>query len=309
MKEEVLSNSHRNCPVCGSDDFSHFADEQIDQVKINNFTYASRKEPEFMCLRLVKCNICDLVYAPEPPSQSFLHKVYGDADYDSGDEAIYAARTYAKELSKYIQLSPNRNVAIDVGAGSGPFLPWLCEQGYSEVIGVEPSKAAIDAAPDEIKPMLVNDIFNSDLVSGKKISLACSFMTLEHIENPKYFVESIKDNIEDNGMIAVVVHNWRSPLNRMLGLRSPIIDIEHLQLFSPKSISKILVDSGFSDIKVQFIWNSYPLKYWLRLLPLPGGIKKMLTKIIFKIKFDKLKISLPVGNMLVVGYMKKRKLS
>ncbi len=31
----------------------------------------------------------------------------------------------------------------------------------------------------------------------------------------------------------MVSHNYRHPLMRLLGARSPIIDIEHLQVFSP----------------------------------------------------------------------------
>ena len=110
-------------------------------------------------------------------------------------------------------------------------------------------------------------------------SLICSFMTLEHIDNPGDFVKTAYDLLEPGGMLAIVVHNWRAPLNRLLGLKSPIIDVEHLQLFSPQSARTLFTKTGFTSVDVQSIKNSYPLRYWLRLTPLPTGIKNGIIKL------------------------------
>ena len=73
MTQEISHSSEgRACPVCGATTHDGFAEEHIDAEKISNFTYASRKQPEFMCLRLVRCTSCNLVYAPNPPDTSFL---------------------------------------------------------------------------------------------------------------------------------------------------------------------------------------------------------------------------------------------
>ncbi|MBM3618988.1 MAG: class I SAM-dependent methyltransferase, partial [Alphaproteobacteria bacterium] len=139
----------RSCPVCNSREYAPFADERIDHAKLDDFAYASRKQPEFMCLRLVRCLSCDLVYAPEPTAVEKLHESYSHAAFDSSQEAIAAARSYAKALKPYIGRIPHRHAAVDVGAGSGPLLPLLSDEGFSPVIGIEPSRAAIDAAPEE----------------------------------------------------------------------------------------------------------------------------------------------------------------
>ena len=59
----------RPCPVCGSTDATHerFA-ERFDPKRIGGMSYASRKEPEYMSLRMVVCPRCDLLYAPRVPS-------------------------------------------------------------------------------------------------------------------------------------------------------------------------------------------------------------------------------------------------
>lgn len=295
------SQQPRVCPVCGSDSYTTFAEEHLDQQKVNDFTYASRKQPEFMCLRLVQCSECDLVYAPSPPSAEFLTTAYSQAAYDSSVEANAAARSYAKALTRHLRQLPNRHAAVDVGAGSGPLLPWLAECGFSPVIGIEPSQAAIDAALPDIKPMLKKGMFSAELLADVHPSLICSFMTLEHIDDPKYLVETAHALLEPGGMLAVVVHNWRAPLNRLLGLRSPIIDIEHLQLYSPKSIGTLLSRSGFTAIQLIPISNSYPLRYWLRLTPLPVNLKKKMITFLEYINMADWYLPMRVGNLLAVG--------
>mgnify|MGYP000551145933 CR=1 FL=1 len=126
-------------------------------------------------------------------------------------------------------------------------------------------------------------------------------MTLGQISNRSKLTNTGFEGHEKNGMLAVVIHNWRAQLNRALGLRAPIIDGENLQLFSEKSLRVLLSKAGFEKIKVNTISNSYPLRYWLRLTPLPQRLKKTITRALEFIKIADLKIPIRVGNMIAVG--------
>lgn len=296
-----MNNIERACPVCHSRNHAPFADERIDPKRVGTLTYASRKPPEFMCLRLVRCTTCDLVYAPLPPTENFLHAAYADAGFDSGQEAIAAAKTYAEALSPHVQRLAGRNAAVDVGAGSGPLLPWLLGQGFAPVIGIEPSRAAIDAAPPTVRSLLREGMFSASMLNGETPSLICSFMTLEHLPDPGEFVATTHSLLEPGGAIAVVVHNWRAPLNRLLGLRSPIIDVEHLQLFSPKALRELFERAGFERIALSPIRNAYPLRYWLRLTPLPESAKKIALGLLERFGLADRFFAMNVGNMLAVG--------
>jgi len=295
------NNTERACPICGGRSSTLFADECIDQRKISDFTYASRKQPEFMCLRLVKCIDCDLVYAPMLPATDSLLIAYSEAAYDSSSEAQSAARSYANELTPYVARLVGRNAAVDVGAGNGSLLPWLKESGFSPVIGIEPSRAAIEAAPQAVRHMLREGMFSPALLSDVRLSLLCSFMTLEHLTDPSGFFSAAFDLLEPGGMLAVIVHNWRAPLNRLLCLRSPIIDLEHLQLFSPQSVRTLFARTGFESIELQSIANAYPLRYWLRLTPLPVLVKIRIAATLDRFGLSDKQISLRAGNMLAVG--------
>jgi SAM-dependent methyltransferase len=294
-------SEERACPVCGGRAYTAFADQRIDTGKLGALSYASRKPPEFMCLRLVRCCDCDLVYAPAPPAADFLAEAYAGAAYDSGAEAQAAARSYARALAPHLVGLRQRGAAIDVGAGSGPLLPWLAAQGFGPVVGIEPSRAAIEAATPEARPMLREGMFSLAALADLRPSLVCSFMTLEHLADPAAFVRDAHALLAPGGMLTVVVHDWRGTVNRLLGLRSPIIDLEHLQLFSRRSLLGILQRNGFESIKLQAIWNRYPLHYWLRLMPLPAAMKQAVVGSMERIGVADREISLPVGNILAVG--------
>ena len=295
----------RPCPVCLDRSYVLFAEESIDQKKLGPLTYASRKPPEYMCLRLVRCTTCDLIYAPSPPTTLFLQDAYGDAHFDSGQEAIDAAKTYAKALEPLLKAMTGRSAAIDIGAGSGPLLHWFKGLGFRTVIGIEPSRAAIESASPSIRHMLREGMFSKSIVEGETPSLICSFMTLEHLSDPSEFASIAQDILEAGGALAIVVHNWRAPINRFLGLRSPIIDVEHLQLFSPRSLHWLLRKYGFEHISLQSVRNSYPLRYWLRLTPLPNSVKRILLYLLKLLKLDNHYFSINVGNMLALGFKPK----
>ncbi|MGW8394638.1 class I SAM-dependent methyltransferase [Pseudoduganella sp. HUAS MS19] len=295
-------SAERACPVCHGRSYAPFAAERIDPARVGALTYASRKPPEFMCLRLVRCLSCDLVYAPSPPAEDFLQAAYSEADFDSGPEALAAAQTYAQALQAHLSGLAQRHGAVDVGAGSGPLLPFLQGQGFAPVIGIEPSRAAIDAAPPAVRPLLREGMFSAAMLESVPLSLITSFMTLEHLPDPGQFVGTAQGLLQPGGAIAVVVHDWRAPLNRLLGLRSPIIDVEHLQLFSPRALRTLLERAGFERIALQPIRNAYPLRYWLRLTPLPAGVKGALLRLFERLGLAERTLALNVGNMLAVGF-------
>jgi hypothetical protein len=145
----------RQCPVCGSHDDSEVAyPARIDEQKLDEFAFASRKLPEYMHLRLLKCPVCGVLYASPALAAEFLAGAYQDASYDSDEEADYAAASYARQLVSILGLIGDRGVALEIGAGNGAFLGHLRDAGFREVIGVEPSRQAAAKADEVIRPLI-----------------------------------------------------------------------------------------------------------------------------------------------------------
>lgn len=299
----------RPCPVCSTDASTAklFLNENIDSSRVSKFSYASRKLPEFMCYRLVQCCTCDLVYADDPPSKEILANEYHEASFDSAQEAEDAAAAYVKAIGPLLgEYSVEGASALEIGTGTGIFLEALKELGFDRVVGVEPSAAAVSAAPTHRKNWIRQCVFNESDFEPNSFDLICCFMTLEHVADPNEILESATRLLKDGGAVALVTHDYRSPLNRLLGKRSPIIDIEHLQLFSKKSVQTLMARNGFDPIVIQSFRNCYSVRYWLRLLPLPVKLKLKTIKLLDLLGITDKKLSFNVGNILTFGRLTKK---
>lgn len=254
-----------------------------------------------MCFPLLRCPSCDSVYASTLPTSQTLTECYAEAAYDSEEEARFAAETYFRLLQPWFAHLPERRRAIDIGTGNGAFLSLLLENGFREVLGIEPSQAARAAAPDEIRRHIRQGMFSIDLLQGDQPDLVCAFQTLEHVENPVAILCDIHKILRPRGVVALAVHDWQASINRLLGHHSPIIDIEHLQLFSKRSLQRLLHESLFRTLVMRAFSNTYPMKYWIRVLPIPSWLKKGIMASTAAAGLSRLPVTLPVGNIFAIG--------
>lgn len=292
----------RRCPICGSSDDSRvFAEQNLDLSALDELAFASRKRPEHMWLRLVDCPVCDLVYASPVPSPDALADAYEEAAFDSTEEARYAARTYAEQLRDLLGILPDRGSALDIGTGEGAFLSELLRLGFDEVAGVEPSTAPIAAAAPEVAGLIEHGVFRPGLRPPGSLSLITCFQTIEHVPDPTELVRDAVEQLKPGGILALVCHDRRAPLNRALGLRSPIVDFEHMQLFSARSVSELLRRAGLRDVGQRAIRNRYPIRYWARLSPLPDRPQAVFSDLLERSGLAGRPLTLPVGNLLAWG--------
>jgi SAM-dependent methyltransferase len=293
----------RSCPLCGSTDQSHVvADSNIDLAKLDQFGFASRKKPEYMHPRLIECPSCSLLYGSPVLSTETLAGAYRDAAFDSGNEAQYASKTYAREIRKIMRRLPDLNGSLDIGTGDGAFLERLLGLGFQDVTGVEPSQAPYDAARPEIRSRIRLGLFRSEDYPRASFSLVTCFQTMEHLWDPLGIARALLPLLKPGGGFVIVVHNRYALSARVLGFKSPIFDVEHLQLFSPKTASSLLERAGYQHVKVASLWNRYPLSYWIRLLPLPDRMKGALMSVAYTSGIGKMLVSLPAGNLICMGF-------
>jgi SAM-dependent methyltransferase len=298
----------RACPVCqaGAGRATVFLEASLDPARLTATSFASRKLPEFMSYRLLRCSDCGTVYAVAAPGAEMLADAYAAADYDSSEEAALAADTYAAALARTIAGLPQRGRVLEIGTGTGVLLERLLDAGFAEAMGVEPSRAAIDAASPAVRGLIREGVFVETDFAPASFDLICCFQTLEHVPDPRALVRSCARLLRPGGALALVTHDYTAPLNRLLGRRSPIIDIEHLQLFCRPSLNRLQRDAGLQAQKISAIVNRYPLRYWLRLTPLPGGLKRAMDRLLAVASLDQVRIGVNVGNLLAIGHKSDR---
>ena len=298
------SLSSRSCPVCATSaaNAKIFVNRNIDSDKLSSYSFSSRKAPEFMSHQMVLCSVCDLVYVDEPPSIEALAEAYHKASYDSSEEANDAANSYSVAIKPILDSLQFKNCALEIGTGTGIFLEHLKIAGFTKLIGVEPSSEAIASAPEQRRSWIKLGIFNENDFEPSSMDLICCFMTMEHVRDPRMLTEAALRLLRPGGALVTVTHDYRSLVNKLLGKKSPIIDIEHMQIFSKNSISELLLRTGFAKVSVNSFSNKYTLRYWLRISPLPAVLKKFLNKCFSIPILRQRRLNINVGNIIAVGY-------
>jgi SAM-dependent methyltransferase len=288
-----LGNNENLCPACLSKGSLRYP-EKLEDNLFNDLTFASRKRPELMHYDLFECENCKTLFTNRNVNLSQLLKNYEIAEYDSNVEAKYAARTYVKNLQK--ALPKFKGSILDIGAGDGAFLSAALGVLATSNLGIEPSIKAI--AKNDDNRVNIKNIAIEDLETNEKFDLVTCFQTIEHLNNPREFITNIKRFIKPGGYFAISCHNRLSLTNKILGEKSPIFDVEHLQVFTDQGIEKLFSGLNFKIVYSNKYRNKYPLSYWLKIAPVGEKIKDFVET---KKKLFGLGISINVGNHMIVG--------
>jgi hypothetical protein len=127
------------------------------------------------------------------------------------------------------------------------------------------------------------------------------FHTLDHLQNPIQTLKDCLEALESGGIFVVAVHNERSWSARILGERSPIIDVEHTHLYSLKTGIQIFEKAGFINVRSGAYNNHYSLAYILHLLPISRKLRRLVLGSVFGQLLAKIKVVVPLGNMWIAG--------
>jgi 2-polyprenyl-3-methyl-5-hydroxy-6-metoxy-1,4-benzoquinol methylase len=298
----MITLEERPCPICKTSDHSIvFRESTYDASRWNEASFSSRKLPEYMHFRLLTCTVCHLTYGSPVASAQTASEAYREASFEATDESAHAARTYARYLQR-AGFTPGS--VLDIGSGDGAFLRELRTLGFHEIVGIEPSQAPVRLAKADVRDLIREEMFDGNRFAENSFDLVTCFQTIEHVYEPRTLLQDIYRILKPGGKAFLVAHNLDGLSAKILGAKSPIFDIEHVQLFNPQSARFLLENTGFREIEIFPIQNSYPLTYWLKLFPLPAALKTRLLAWLGRpplAPLGNVLVPLPAGNMAVFG--------
>jgi len=233
-----------------------------------------------------------------------MNKVYQKSEcaYTDENENIPLAKTYGKYLKNILErYHVNKEYYLDIGCSNGFMLEKAVELGFKNVVGVEPSKDAIDKAKKSIQDKIIYDIFHGGLFESEKFNLISVFQTFDHIPNPNDFLQDCLKILKKDGIIIAMNHNIGSISHRILKERSPIIDIGHAYLFDLDTIRKIFQKNQFDVLQVFSVKNTVSFGRLLHLAPINEKTKTKLQKIFNKLNISSLTIPLYLGNLGIIA--------
>jgi SAM-dependent methyltransferase len=139
------------------------------------------------------------------------------------------------------------------------------------------------------------------LFAQGSLSAVTLFQVLDHMPDPLGILSDCREILRPGGVILAFNHNVTALSARVLGEKSPIIDVEHTYLYSPETMRRLFVKAGFEVLSVSPVRNTYSISYLTHLVPLPRALKQSLLPRLRGTSIGRLQLTVPLGNLCLVG--------
>ncbi len=214
----------RSCPVCGGGAADVFAQKGS--------------------VRLVRCATCSMVFANPVPAEFARGDYYNDtaAEYYLSPaklESDYAEVRFERELRLFRQFCRGGAV-LDVGCSTGAFLFQILRRfpGDYRAAGMDASGPALHYAQSRDITTLAGDFVTHDF-GGELFSAVTFWAVLEHVAEPRTFIQKCWHILKSDGLCFVLVPNLESLAARLLGVRYRYIYPQHLNYFTRMTLRRI----------------------------------------------------------------------
>ena len=212
--------------------------------------------------RFFHCHRCDLVY------RSFQNRqnrdiLYSNQYYRQGSKLKRKIEKFLTKLVNYrrkqlIEKWQNKGKILDLGCGLGQFLNQMNSRNWQK-IGIEPSQAAYQQIAKLNFTIYQKELADIDLLKNS-LDVITAWHVLEHLSNPKITLSEIHRILKKDGFLF-----FSTPNTDSFGFekgREKWFHLDasrHLFLFNAKSLKKILNQTGFRIIKINYPFFEYPL--------------------------------------------------
>ena len=290
------------CAICGRPTPSkELYPATLDDATFTAKVFSARRLPDRIHYRLVRCDVCGLVRSDPVLDAESLAQLYVESTFEYGDELNGLRLTYGAALDQLARHLDGKHGLVDIGCGSGFVLEVAQSRGWTDVRGVEPSRDAIAKASPGIGELIVPDVMRERLFADGSISAITLFQVLDHMPDPVGLLQVCHQALRPGGAILAFNHNVTAVSARILGERSPIVDVEHTYLYSPDTMRQLFAKAGFDVISVRPVRNTYSLAYLTQLLPLPMSLKQRLLPRLRRSELGRRHVTVPLGNLCLIA--------
>ena len=255
-----LSYSSLNCPICKSNNkyifFEYFKKPKLE-TKFN-INYKKYYRNYFFCKN------CNHFFSNKNFfSKKFYEQNYSLSTYKKKIKKIFdkilklsnkksdnnqRVKRILRYKKKYQKINTTR--LLDIGSGIGIFPFKMSKQKSWKVTSLEPDEESSKHIRKNLNIETINNEFLKANFKGRKFNFITLNKVIEHIESPLLFLKKAKKLITKNGVIYVEVPDGISASK--LGKDREEFMIEHLHVFSKKSLSNLINKAG---LKVKLIAN------------------------------------------------------
>lgn len=244
---QVLSPlvEHVTCNLCGSDDDAVLYADLPDML-------LQRKE---VTATLVRCRRCSLIYQNPRPTLGEMGQHY-PSHYDAYhyDRELrqrnwlkrWAAEYGIDKRCRYVTRYKQSGALLDIGCATGLFLDGMRRRGNWELLGLEPSAPAAEAARRLGLRVITGTLEETDFPTGH-FDVVTLWDVIEHLHDPAGALRRIARILKPGGILVIRTPNFDSWEARLFGrywagLEPP----RHLFVFTPQTLGAMLAQAGFA---------------------------------------------------------------
>lgn len=236
-----LHFTEQPCPACASDKF---------RVAFSKYG-----------MRFTRCNQCRTVFSNPRPSEEamrnyYLHsenyKFWASKIYPA-TEAIRREKIFRPRVQALLALCARFGTPcgdlLEIGPGFGTFCEEAISSGaFQRVRAVEPTPELAESLRN--KKIQVDERFIEDISEEHVADLVVAYEVVEHLVDPGSFVRNAMRLLRPGGLLVLTAPNCDGLETLVLQEHSPAVDVEHLTLFNPRSLSLLLESAGFEVVEV-----------------------------------------------------------
>lgn len=236
--------NNRVCPVCKEDNKDLLFFQQFIEIAEASLLAG---------YNVVVCRNCGFCFADHIPDQAAFDRYYHEmSKYEhqdhSGQPSEFEMRQFpalVQFIQKYI---PDPQVRIlEIGCANGGLLNALKQAGYRNVLGVDPSPLCARNAERLYKIRVLTSALSDLKIGLGQFDFIILVAVLEHIKDLADAVTKLSDLLAPNGKLYIEVPD-ATRFTSSPDAPFQEFSIEHINFFSPNSLSNLMGTFGFSEV-------------------------------------------------------------
>jgi len=242
-----LEKLKKTCPVCESKRVIPLV--RIKQMPVHcNLLWPTREASIAGPKGDISLEICENCahiynYSFDPALMDY------EKEYENSLHYSKVFQEYAENLAEHIvnDFGIRNKRVVEIGSGRGDFLSLVCEIGNNEGIGFDPSYLPSEDDPKNVK--IVRDFYTNESLRDAA-DMICSRHVLEHLENPKAFLASVRGTL-DGSMSTMFYIEVPNALYTLRDMGVWDIIYEHCSYFTIASLEYLLQSCGFEVLEIE----------------------------------------------------------
>jgi 2-polyprenyl-3-methyl-5-hydroxy-6-metoxy-1,4-benzoquinol methylase len=221
----IAPNNSASCLLCGAD---------------AKFQFQKVGEQYFHC-------DCGFTFIWPRPSEQELRNAYiklGE-EYWTAEcmmNVAFSPTKFLREM-RFVRRFVAKGALLDVGCSTGSFVKTAQETGF-EAEGIDISVPAVRFGQGLGLNLQAFDVLHEQ--PSKKYDVVTMWATLEHLSDPRGYVQRARKLLMPDGLLFVSVPNYAGIAQKLLGNWDRYVGNGHLNYFTPKVLQQAVTAEGFS---------------------------------------------------------------